>query len=222
MPAVVTSLTDEQRVAVERGVPLQVLETVPQSSWPRSRVYQFIDAAPEEGAAVFADYERHPLFAPRVKSAHIVAMPDSRTTVVHFVIDVPFYPDEQSDISHRVTCRDSFYELAWHTIGDTTGKSTTNGSALFQPWDNKATGRRGTLFVYEQLVVPSSAFARLSIIRRRGIATSRDAARAVARQVERERVDDPRTLAAQRDRLRSALADSTQTQPGDNPCQPRS
>jgi hypothetical protein len=60
-------------------------------------------------------------------------------------------------------------------------------------------------------------FARISFVRTKGIESSRDAARAIARQVERERANDRQLLAKQIARLREALAsgaDSGKVIPG--------
>ena len=49
------SLTANQQAMVERGGNVQLLERLPTSPWPRSVVFEFIDATPEECAAVIFD-----------------------------------------------------------------------------------------------------------------------------------------------------------------------
>jgi hypothetical protein len=200
------TLTPDQRAAVERGEPVQVLENVASSPWPRARVYQFIDATPEESAAVLSDYGHQAEYSPQVKSARVVRRPGRAEAVVHYVIDIPWYPDEESEIWHRISCRGDEFDIEWQDAPDAPApKSQTQGSARFLPWMNERTGKAGTLMVYEQLVVPSARFASVGFVKRRAIQTSRDAAKAIATRAEAQRVKNPALLGAERDTLRAAL-----------------
>src|SRR3954465_4249648 len=67
------SLTPAQQDTVKRGEPVQILQPVPSSSWPRSVVFIFVDATPEESAAVLSDYETQSSFVPHMKASRIVA-----------------------------------------------------------------------------------------------------------------------------------------------------
>lgn len=199
-------LTPDQRAVVERGEPLQLLEDVPNSPWPRARIYQFIDAAPADAAAVLSDYDRQSEYSPQVKTSRVVRRPAPAEAVVHYVIDIPWYPDEESYIWQRISCRGDEIDIEWHDAPDAPPpKSKTTGSARFMPWTNQRTGSAGTLMVYEQLVVPSARFAGVGFVKRRAIQASRDAAKAIATRTESERAKSPVLLGAERDTLRVAL-----------------
>ena len=60
--------------------------------------------------------------------------------------------------------------------------------------------------IHDQSVTPSSVFAKVPLVRNKAIATSRDAAAAIAHQVETEERSSRDLLARQLIRLRGALA----------------
>lgn len=210
LPAVVpyASLTTEQRASVERGGSAQLLEMLPTSRWPRSTVYEFIDATPEECAAVLADYELQSTYLPQVKTSRIVRRPSAFETDVEYVIDIPVYPDEQSVSRQELSVTGGVYVIRWQTlIADSAAHgSVTTGRAWFSAMVNPRSGVRGTLMVHDQLVVPNSMFAGIPFIRNKAIGTGREIARSIVRQVELERKSDPRLLERQVARLRQALA----------------
>lgn len=202
------SLSQDQRTAVERGELVQVLEPLAGSPWPRSIVYQFIDATPEECAAVLSDYELQSTYLPRTKVSRIIRRRTAIETDVEYVIDVPIYPDEHSVSRQELGTANGEYTIRWQTIVSDSDppKSVTAGRASFSAITNSRTGRTGTLMIHDQAVVPSSMLARVSFVRKKAIQASRDIAVAIARQVQSERSSDPRRLQAQVARLRQALA----------------
>jgi hypothetical protein len=199
-------LSPAQLAAVERGEAVQVLETIPTSSWPKSTVFQFIDASPEEGAAVLADYELQAKYIPRMKSARVMRRA-GRETDVAYLFEIPVYPDERSISRQHVTVTNGEYRVLWHTVAaDSLSKgSVTTGSATFTAMTNSRNGRKGTLMTHQQSVVPASMFAKVPFVRNKAIEVSRESAQAIARQVERERTSDPALLKAQVARLREML-----------------
>lgn len=214
------TLSAAQRATFERGQPVQVLDPVPHLPWPRSRVYQFVDATPEQGAAVLTDYERQATYQPTVKVSRLVNRPSANEAVVHFVIDIPVLPDEAYDMWQQVTCRAGEYTVRWRALGDeaSDAPARVSGSARFLPWGNTSTGATGTMLIYEQLVVPGSSLARLGFIRSRGIRASREAATNLARQIERERGSAPDLLETQVRQLRSVLSAADSSSAGDSTC----
>jgi hypothetical protein len=202
------SLRPEQRAAVERGEPVQLLEPLAASAWPRSIVYQFIEATPEECAAVLSDYDLQATYMPRTKISRVIRRLSRIEADVEYVIDVPIYPDEHSVSRQTLTATSGEYAIRWQTVVSDSDppKSITSGRASFQPLTNARSGRAGTLMVHDQSVVPSSMLARVSFVRNKAIQTSRDIALAIGRQVELERAKDPTRLQAQITRLRKALA----------------
>jgi hypothetical protein len=201
------ALSDSQRVLVERGEGVQVLQSVSNSPWPRSIVYRFIEATPEECLAVLTDYELQARYIPRMSSSRIVRR-GGRETDVQYVIEIPIFPDERTISRQRLAADSGIYQVTWRTlVSDSLHKgSITTGRATFAAMTNSRSGKRGTLMVHEQAVVPSSAFARVPYVRGKAIESGRETAEAIARQVEKERAGDRVLLRSQLSRLREALS----------------
>jgi hypothetical protein len=201
-----SALSATQREAVERGEPVQVLEPVPGSPWPRSIVFQFIDATPEECAAVLSDYDLQASYVPRMRSSRVIARRKNETDV-EYVIDIPVFADERSVSRQQVVFEMGEYQVRWHTVVADTGPkgSVTRGQATFILMKNGRSGHVGTLMTHDQSVVPASVFAKVPLVRNKAVESSKDAARAIARQVERERAEKRDLLAKQVARLRQAL-----------------
>jgi hypothetical protein len=198
-------LTPEQLAHFERGEPVQVLQQLPESPWPRSTVYQFIDATPEQSAAVLADYELQSSYVPKVKASRVLATRNGETDV-QYVFSIPIYPDEHSVSRQRVVVNGAEYRVEWHTVVDSATKgSVTKGSATFRPMTNPRTGKAGTLMIHDQSVVPASMFARVPMVRNKAVEASRDAAAAIRKQVEHEVAKEPAKLQAQIARMRSGI-----------------
>jgi hypothetical protein len=192
-----TPLTPGQLARVERGEPVQVLEAVADSPWPRSTVYQFIEATPEQCAAVLSDYALQSSYIPKLNTSRVLAV-HGKDTDVEYVINIPIYPDERSVSRQRVVASGDEYRVEWHTVVDSTAKgSVTIGSATFRPMVNKLTGKTGTLMIHDQRVSPASMFGRVPMVRNKAVEASRDAAAAIRRQVEHEVTRDPSRLRAQ-------------------------
>jgi hypothetical protein len=210
LPAQVSyaSLTANQQAIVERGGTVQLLEPLTTSPWPRSVVFEFIDATPEECAAVLSDYELQSKYIPRMKTSRIVKRRSPIETDVQYVIDIPVFPDEQSVSRQQVSTMNGVYAVRWQTVVDDSDppKSVTAGRASFAAMATPRSGKKGTLMVHDQTVLPNSVFARIPFIRKKAIEMSRDAAKAITRQVEMERSGDSRLLERQVALLREALA----------------
>lgn len=201
-------LTARQHAVVESGGNVQLLEPLTTSPWPRSIVFEFIDATPEECAAVVFDYELEASYIPRLKTSRIVRRPGPIATDVEYVIDVPIFPDEVSVSREQLSVASGDYTIRWETVISDSfpHKSVAAGRLLFSPMTNPRSGAHGTLMVHDQAVIPNTIFARLPFIRNKAIAVSRDAAHAIVVQVEGERKDNRRLLERQLAKLRLALA----------------
>jgi hypothetical protein len=198
-------LTAEQLDRFERGEAVQVLQTLTDSPWPRSTVYQFIEATPEQSAAVLSDYALQSKYIPKVKMSHILSTKNGETDV-QYVFSIPIYPDEHSVSRQRVVSSGAEYRVEWHTVVDSTAKgSVTTGSATFRPWTIKRTGKAGTLMIHDQSVAPASMFARVPMVRNKAIQASRDAAAAIRKQVEHEVKSDTQRINAQVTAMRALL-----------------
>jgi hypothetical protein len=214
MVAVVASaqsvpLSAEQLDRFERGEPVQILTALTDSPWPRSTVYQFIEATPEQSAAVLSDYALQSKYIPKVKTSRVLST-KNRETDVQYVVSIPVYPDEHSVSRQRVVSSGAEYRVEWHTVVDAAAKgSVTKGSAIFQPWTIKRSGKAGTLMIHDQSVVPASIFARVPMVRNKAIEASRDAAAAIRKQVEHEVKSDTQRLNAQVAAMRALLRSPT-------------
>jgi hypothetical protein len=198
-------LTAGQLDRFEHGEPVQVLQALPDSPWPRSTIYQFIEATPEQSAAVLSDYALQSSYTPRVKTSRVLSTGNGETDV-EYVISIPIYPDEHSVSRQRVVATGAEYRVEWHTVVDSTARgSITKGSATFRPLTNRRTGKAGTVMIHDQTVTPASMFARVPMVRNKAIEASRDAAAAIRKQVEHEVTGDPARLQAQIARMREMI-----------------
>src|SRR3954469_2065943 len=199
-------LTAEQLDRFERGEALQILQTLPDSPWPRSTVYQFIEATPEQSAAVLSDYALQSSYTPKVKTSRVLATRNGETDV-EYVFSIPIYPDERSVSRQHVVVSGTEYRVEWHTVVDSVARgSVTKGSATFRPMMNKRTGKTGTVMIHDQAVVPASMFARVPMVRNKAIEASRDAAAAIRKQIEHELTKDPIRLRNQIAAMHSMIA----------------
>jgi hypothetical protein len=195
-PAPLARLSPDQLAKLGNGEPVQILEPVA-TPWPRSIVYQLIDATPEVCAAVLSDYELQATYIPRMKSARIVRRAGSDVDV-EYVIDIPLFSDERSISRQRVIASGQEYRVVWNTVPDPAVQaSITSGSATFAPMTNVRTSRPATLMIHDQLVVPASAFARVPLVKNKAIEASRESAVAIRRQIEREVASDTARLRRQ-------------------------
>jgi hypothetical protein len=199
-------LTAAQLERFERGEAVQVLQPLANSPWPRSTVYQFIEATPEQAAAVLSDYELQARYIPRLKTSRIVGAAKGGTDV-EYVISIPIFADERSVSRQHVRRDGAEYRVEWHTVVDSAhAGSVTNGSATFRPITNPSTGKIGTLMIHDQSVIPASVFARVPVVRNKAVEASRDAAAAIRTQVEHEVSTDAARLQVQVARLRERIA----------------
>ena len=201
------TLTAAQQAAVRRGEPVQILEPVKSSSWPRSVVFVFVRATPEECAAVMSDYELQATYIPRLKSVRIVGRPGVNLTDVEYVIDVPIFPDERSVSRQWVSAANGDYQVHWRTVVADSAHpgSRTVGVATMRPFVGDG-GVDGTLIIHDQTVVPASMLAGVPLVRDKGVQVSVQSATNTVRQIEKERASEPALLARQLKRLREALA----------------
>lgn len=203
------ALTQAQRSDVDRGEPVVVTIDLPNRRWPRVCVYQFIAALPEPSLAVLVDYPLRPSYLPDVRESKVVPQTaDSLVKRVAYVVHVLFRLDETDTLREVVRTLDEppagSYQLEWTALSSTMAQSI-GGSATFIPWHNDSTGVAGTLMIYDQAVEPGSRLASLPFIRNRGIDAVRNAAAAIARQVETEVARQPLQLERQVAELRRTL-----------------
>ena len=199
-------LSPARRDVLDRGGQVFVTEDVAGSPWPRATVLQYVDATPEEAAAVFADYDRHATYMPGLKKSRIARVIDRRTVEVDYVLRVPLVADEHYTVRDRLSRHDGDggYTVEWTLVRASSTKATV-GSARFRPYANRRLSRSGTLLAYVNLVAPGSRVAGLGVVKRKALAQVRDTVRSLVRRIETERAEEPALLAAQIAALRAAL-----------------
>jgi hypothetical protein len=204
----VQALAARDLAAVARGDAVVTTTDLAGRRWPRVCVYRFIKASPEQSLAVLTDYPLRPSYIPDVRASNVVpATADSATKRVAYVIHVLLRIDEIDtlrEVARRLAAPDGAYRLEWSSITSSMAKSIA-GSATFVPWRNDSSSTMGTLMIYQQSVEPGSRLASLPFIKSRGIDAVRNAAVAIARQVEEERARHPRQLDEQVTALRRTL-----------------
>ena len=188
--------SDTERLVIDSGRPLVREEKVAESPWPRVSVYQFIEATPEEAAAVFFDYSRHSTYIPGIRRSVISRALSPAVAEVDYVLAVPLYADE------HYTVRDSLsrsadggsYRIDWRKVRARSTKEII-GSATFEPYRNARTGADGTLLTYVNLVVPGQFLA--GPFKGRALDQVRKTVVALVQQVDAQRRSDPTLLAEQ-------------------------
>lgn len=202
------ALTAAEAAEVGQGHVVVVERDVEGAPWPRVRLYRFVDATPEQSAAVFADYEHQREYNADLKEVTIARRLDSARAEVfyRYASNVVFAADVTYTVLDRIS-HDSTgsYLIGWRLLKGSKVKYV-EGSARFAPWTNPVTGRRGTLLTYDNYVVPAFRFASLGFVRGKAIAAMREAVDAIAIEVQRERSTDPARLDQQVSALRSVLS----------------
>jgi hypothetical protein len=199
-------LSAEQKDAIDRGAQVFITNHVEGSLWPRASVYQYVDATPQEAAAVFWDFDRHDTYMPGLKSSRIARVIDPRTVEVDYVLGVPIMGDERYTVRDQLSrdVKGGSYRVGWMLVRASSTKAA-EGSARFEPYRNRRLSRAGTLVAYVNLVSPGSKLAGIGFVRKKGLARVRETVRALVQRIEVERTAEPAVLAEQVATLRAAL-----------------
>ena len=202
-------LTAEHRRLIETGEQVFVRRDSAKTPWPMTWVYQFIDARPEEAAAVFADAERQVDYVPDLKRSQVVRTIGPGVIEVAQEMRVPVVRDEWWEVRDSVSAQDDgSYRIAWTLVRSRTTKSVT-GYAHFEPYHNATTRRDGTLLTYHNFVVPGSRMAGLGLVERHALKKVRETARATRDYVERVRREQPEVLSRQVEALRAMVSSAS-------------
>jgi len=176
-------LTPVQRAAVDVGRTVITTEQRPASAWPAVTAYAFIDATPEQCAAIFTDVEAHTQYIASVTKARISRVIDSVTLEVDYTLAVPIVSDEEYTVRDHISRNGDHYRVDWTLVRASSTKATV-GHALFLPYTNARTGRAGALLEYFNFVTPGSRLAGISFVRNRASASLRETTESIARHVE--------------------------------------
>lgn len=198
-------LSTDQKAQFEKGEQVFITEDKADSPWPATHIYQFINATPEQAAAVFTDYELGKSYIPKLKKSTISALIDPATRQVDYTLKVPVFPDESYTIEDRISTYDdgNSYRVDWKLIVADTTKDAV-GHVRFEPYRDGE--RNGALMVYYNFSIPGSVMASVSFIERMAMQHTRDTANAIVKQIETEKTDHPDLLEQQVNTLRTALA----------------
>jgi len=197
-------LSAAQRDVIDRGAQIFITKHVEGSPWPRASVYQYVDATPEEAAAVFSDFDRHATYMPGLEKSRIVRVIDRRTVEVYYVLRVPIVGDEHYTVRDRLSRHDgdASYMVEWTLVKASSTKAAT-GSARFVPYTNQLLSKNGTLIAYVNLASPGSRIAGIGFIKNRALARVRETVSSLVQRIEAERRAEPAVLAKQVETLRA-------------------
>lgn len=200
-------LTVDQQTQFAKGEQVFITEDKEGAPWPATNIYQFIDATPEQAAAVFTDYELGKSYIPNLKKSTISAVIDPVTRQVDYIFAVPVFLDESYTVEDRISTYDdgNSYRIDWKLVVADSTKDAV-GHARFESYTDTQNARNGTLMAYYNFSIPGSVFAGLGFIERLALQRIRDTADAIVNQIETERKNDPELLENQVEILRAALA----------------
>ncbi len=195
-------LTAAQQKALQNGSQVIVKEDSDDSVWPIVRVYQRVDAAPEEVAAVFADFAIHKdLFTGIVKS-EITKKISNNVYEVDYRMTFPTLlgiqlKDEDYTVRDTITEEDGTYQITWEKVRAMTMKDTS-GSVRVE--------RLGTasIFCYENFISPPRPTLAKLIVQM-FVDRTKESADQLAKRVVAERTSDRAQLERQLDFLKKAL-----------------
>ncbi len=181
-----------------------VIENIDGKAWPRIKIYRFINASPEQVAAVFFDFENAKSFVPNLFKSEVSNRVSSCTMDVDYGLNVPIFPDEFYTVRNSLRALDeTSYCFDWQLIRAVLTKDSV-GSFRVEPWDDKS------LVCYQNLVTPASNIAVL--LRGRAIEQMKETTKALAAQIEKEKASNPSGLKRQIAALRAALKEQPTTQ----------
>jgi hypothetical protein len=193
------TLTPVQKSALQRGEQVSAVEAVAGKSWPKVTLYQLIHATAEEGAAVFADFEKASSFVPDLKKSVISRREGPSVIHVDYTLKLPLVADENYTIRNTIstyTARGTAYSIDWKLVRADTTRDTV-GFARFESVGTE------TLFVYHNFVTPAPGLS--DMLKKRAIRQVATVAKAFAQRIEKVRVSEPALLQKQLEALRVAV-----------------
>jgi hypothetical protein len=193
-----SELTQSQKEQLVSGGSLKLEEDVPDSAWPRFRIYHLVNGKPSDVAAVFWNCELDPAYIPNCTSVRILSRPSPSIHEAEYTLKMPFFLPDEVYVS-RNSLREispSDYEISWKVLSSRYTKSCT-GNLRMEQYGNR------TLIRYTNLVVPGSRIARL--LRASAGNQVVDSVHALVHQVGSELSNDGRLLEQQLGELEKSL-----------------
>jgi len=190
-------LTRDQRQELEKGELIVREQDIPGKPWPRVRIYKRINAAPEEVAAVFFDYDQAKTYIPDVLESKISKKVSPSVMEVDYAVEVPILADEAYTARNEMIELGRGYRVSWTLLRALQTKAA-EGNLLIEPFEN------GTSVIrYTNLVTPSSGMAK--ILRGPALSRMQKTVVAIGQKVEEQKSSHAAELTAQVARLREAL-----------------
>jgi hypothetical protein len=163
-----------------------VREQRPGSPWPAVTIVTYVDATPEEAAAVFTDYARHTEFIPSTRLSRISKVHSPADVEVDYIVALPIVSDEAYTVRDRLSRDSAGYRVDWTLVRASSTRGTI-GHARFTPAINPKTGKPATRFEYHNFVTPGSRIAGMGFIKNRALKEMEQTAAAFAERFESER-----------------------------------
>ncbi|MEX1118814.1 MAG: hypothetical protein WEB60_08470 [Terrimicrobiaceae bacterium] len=190
-------LSPAQQGEVRSGKQVTVLQEVPGEPWPRVTIYRIIPSTPGRVTAVFFDYKNAANYIPKVLKSVVSKDHSSSVTDVDYELSVPILPDEFYTVQNRLTrLPNGGYLISWHLLRAVQTKAST-GEFRAVPYG------KDTLLRYRILTTPSSGMA--GILRGKAIDMIKDTVAAIAKEIEKQQVQDPAGLEKRVQALQAAL-----------------
>ncbi|HEY5743963.1 MAG TPA: hypothetical protein VIS99_15655 [Terrimicrobiaceae bacterium] len=201
---ILSELNASQKSQIQEGAQVVIIEDVEGKPWPRIKVYRFINASPEQVAAVFFNFEDAKTYVPNIFKSEVSKRISPCTMDVDYGLNVPIFPDELYTVRNSLRVIDeNTYCIDWKLLRAVLTKDSV-GSFRVEAWDGKSLVR------YDNLVTPASNIAML--LRKKAIEQMKDTSEAFAVQVEKEKSSNPPGLKRQVAALRAAIKEETGTQ----------
>lgn len=195
--SLLNDLTRDQRQELENGTLVVREQDIPGKPWPRVRIYKRINAAPEEVAGVFFDYDQAKTYIPDVLESKVSKKISPSVMEVDYAVDVPILADEAYTARNEMIRIGNSYRVSWTLLRALQTKSA-EGNLLIEPFEN------GTSVIrYTNLVTPSSGMAK--ILGQLAMSRMQKTVLAIGEKVEQQKSHNAAELAAQVVRLHEAL-----------------
>jgi hypothetical protein len=201
---VLATLNGEQK-------PVSVRVSIDGAIWPEFKVFEKINASPEEAMAVFADAKNHRVYftAEGITQSDVVSGAGTSTIQIAYHLTEPMASDDYVCVDHLSSDpATGSYLVKWDVTQSNASyakspntKVWSNGSAKFEPYEG------GTLIVYSNLVAPKE---RLGVswgwVINQAEGLVENTVDALTKQIQNEKESDPTTLSQQIESLKTALA----------------
>jgi hypothetical protein len=195
--SLLADLDAKQVEEVARGGQVLILQELDGHPWPKVRVYQKVDATPEEVAGVFFDYKNAKAYVPKLIKSEVSREVTPCVSEVDYGIDVPILPDEYYTARNTLTAgEDGGFLVSWNLIKALQTKAS-EGNLRIERWNG------GSVIRYTNLVTPSSGMA--GLLKGTAIDQMRNTVRAIVARVEKQKAEHPESLKDEVQSMQEAL-----------------